>query len=744
MAALDSTGNLFPPLFDVGAVGARMWRRRLRILALTAGALALALVYLAVTKPTYTATASLLIDPRDARSTNFETVLPGIGADSAAVASQVFVIQSRDLLMAVFESERIAEDPEFAGHGLFSFLGGTDKPGKDAVFRRFERRVTVERAGLTYVIDVSFKSSSAQKAARIANAIVERYRAGLSDERESANADVNTRLAERTAALQQNVTEADRAVGAFRIAHEILDPAAGGTLKDQIDQLTTQLIDARTSANQATGRYEQAVAAGASPEALEKLSDIVSSAAIDRLRADYNQRAAELANAEAIYQARHPTIRRLRSELSRTQTLMGKEAERIARELKAKRDLANEAVATIEAKLAALRSQTQAADAAQVELRRLEAKAEAARSVLDDMLKRAEETAQMRGLQRSEARVIGVAAPPVQPTWPTPMLLLPVSAALGLLVGCGLAVAGGPVGARERDFEGVDTGNGKHATTGISALQPILSAPREETDREGRMKGQEVLTQSFPDKARSGRTSLGAVSEDNDAAENEDDASAGARPEDLGRYDLPGVAGMAVPARIRTLRRRFLRQGGEAFSRSLLALVRRIAARLTDDAAPHMLLVSSLRDPAEARLACAMIGISLQQAVQNVLVVEFSSHRLQDGGRSGIFINGASGLATIVCPLGGDRPFALDETLTADFDFVLLLAPSLANRDWNTAFFAAADLMLFALPPAETLEKAQNQLRRHLGAKNIGRSATLVIAAGETAGMTFAVPGAAS
>ncbi len=742
MAALDSTGTMFPPLFDVGAVGARLWRCRLRILALTAGALALALAYLAVTKPTYTATASLLIDPRDARSTNFETVLPGIGADSAAVASQVFVIQSRDLLMAVFDSEGIAKDAEFAGRGFFSFLGGTDKPEKDAIFRRFERRVTVERAGLTYVIDVSFKSSSAQKAARIANAIVERYRSELSGERESANADVNSRLAERTAALQQNVTEADRAVGAFRVAHEILDPAAGGTLKDQIDQLTTQLIDARTSANQATGRYEQAVAADTSPEALEKLSEIVSSAAIDRLRADYNQRAAELANAEAVYQARHPTIRRLRSELSRTQTLMGKEAQRITRELKAKRDLADETVATTEVKLAALRGQTQAADAAQVELRRLEAKAEAARSVLDDVLKRAEETAQMRGLQRSEARVIGVAAPPVQPTWPTPMLLLPVSAALGLLAGCGLAVAGGPVGGRELNFDAAEADIGDRAKLdGSTTTSP--STTREGFGQNGRTKVQETPPLSLVDTAPGQWALPGSTFEGHDAAAHDDDAPAGGLPEYLGRYDLPGIPGMAVPASIRALRRRFLQQGSEAVSRSMLTLVRRIAARLIDDAAPHMLLISSLRDPAEARLASAMIGIGLQQAGQNVLVVEFASHRLQEGGKSDIFINGASGLPTIICPLGGNQPFALDEALARDFDFVLLLAPSLANRDWNAAFFAAADLMLFALPPAKTLEKAQDQLRRHLGARDIGRSATLVIATGETAGMTFALPGAA-
>ena len=54
-------------------------------------------------------------------------------------------------------------------------LTGAGSPEKDAVFRRFERRVTVERAGLTYVIDVSFKSESAEKAARIANAFAGQY-----------------------------------------------------------------------------------------------------------------------------------------------------------------------------------------------------------------------------------------------------------------------------------------------------------------------------------------------------------------------------------------------------------------------------------------------------------------------------------------------------------------------------------------------------------------------------------------
>ena len=684
MAALDSTENNFPPLFDVGAVWARLWRRRLTVLASIAAALALALLYLALTKPTYTATASLLIDPRDARSTHFETVLPGIGADSAAVASQVFVIQSRDLLMTVFESEGIERDPEFSGGGLFSLLTASGAPEKDMVFRRFERRVSVERAGLTYVIEVSFKSQSAEKAARIANAIVERYRAGLAGERENANSDINARLAERIASLQANVSQADRAVGDFKVRHEILDPAAGGTLQSQIDQLTTQAIAARVGADQAKDKYDQVVAAGSSRGGFAKLSEILSSPTIDRLRTDYNQRAAELANAEAVYQARHPAIRRLRSELTRTDALLAVEAGRITRELKAKYELSVETVATLEAKLAALRGKSQAAEAAEIELRRLKARAGAARSVLDDVLKRAEETAQMRGLQLSEAKVIGVAAPPVQPTWPTPLLLLPVSAALGLLAGCGLAVSGGSFECRPRELE---------------RAKPVE------------------------------RTTISRIE---------------AVPASLGHYALPGLPGTGAPARIRAMRRRFLQRGGEAFSQNTLQLVRRIIARLSEHPAPYMLLVSSVRSPAEAKLAGAMIGIGLQRAGQNVLVVEFGG---QTGPRDAdIFVNGASGLPTVVRALpvdGSGRPFALEERLGGDFDFVLLLGPPLVDQGWDATLFADADMMLFALTASESAAEAHGLLRQRLAAESFGRSATLVITADDAMAAEAALQGAA-
>jgi uncharacterized protein involved in exopolysaccharide biosynthesis len=679
MKALSGEENQFPPLFDVGAVWATLWQRRLVVVASVSAAVLAAVCYLAVTTPTYTATASLLIDPRDTRSTAFESVLPGIGPDSAAVASQVFVIESRDLLMAVFAGEGIEDDAEFASEGLLSFLSKPSGSQRDVIFRRFERRVSVERAGLTYVIEVSFKSESPVKAARIANAIVAQYKAGLAGERENANSDVNGQLENRLGALQKNVAAAEHAVGDFKVRHDIVDQAGGGTLQSQIDQLTTQVIEARSASDRARGQYEQALAAGPSSEGLARLSEIVSSSAIDRLRTDYNQRAAELASAEAIYQARHPTIRRLRSELARTSGLLTAEAGRITRELKAKSELSAQAVVALDGKLSALRAKARDADLAKVELRRLEAKAAAARTVLDDVLKRKEETSQMRGLQRSEARVIGVAAPPVQPTWPTPALLLPVSAGLGLVIGCGIAAMLGPA-------------------------RSSGAPPRREKSARG-------TTQA------AGRM----------------------LPTRLGRYDLPGLKEAGTASRIRAMRRRFLHRGGEAFSQNTFQLVRRMIALLTEHPAPYILLVSPVGSPEVARLAGAMLGIGLQRAGQNVLLVE-----LRAGGRrgatgdlaaldAGAFIDGASGLPTVVRTLSDGKDLSGlghgEET-----DFILLVGLPLADVGRNAALLPKLDLMLVALDPSEDAGAAVGMMGRCFGENDAPRAGILIIGSEEAEG----------
>lgn len=452
-----------PLLLDIAGAARTLWSRRLLVLVVATSVFFAAGLYVAVTRPVYTATASLLVDPRAPEATDFGSVLPAIGADSAAIASQVSVIESRSLLGAVFDRLKLVDDPEFTGQGLqgrlASLWGRRPVPSREAVFSRFQQAVSVDREGLTYVIDLGFKSHDPNKAARVVNAIIAEYQQSLTGERSSATSRVNGMLSDRIDKLEADVAAADRAVEAFKDSHRIYDSTTGGTLQSQIDQLTQQLITAEDQANQAESRYQQALADGTSPQGLIKLSEIASSPVIDQLRNDYNQRAATLANAQALYGPKHPTIVSLTSELAKVEGLMAREATRIIQQLQASRDLADANVKALEDRLAALRAQADKSQLAQVQLRQLQGKADAAHAVLSDFLKRAQQTAQMQGLQLSQVRVLSPAVPPAQPSWPKPMLLLPVSALLGLIAGSALALGLGRPVRRERVRTSFETRN---------------------------------------------------------------------------------------------------------------------------------------------------------------------------------------------------------------------------------------------------------------------------------------------
>ena len=438
-----------PMLFDAGATLALLWRRRLLIAAVTVGAILAAVAYLATAQPTYVATASIFVDPRDVKTTNIDSVLPGIGSDSAAIASQVSVIAAPEQLRKVFVSLGLEFDPAYAAGGFLSSLFGFGTGDRgDMSFEKFRRSVTIAREGLTYVINVSVRSSDSEKAAQIANAIVDQYIAGASSERSTAAGDVNAALSDRIEGLQNDVIAAELAVEEFKERNGIFDSATGGTLQSQIDQLASQLISAQDELAQAQARHEQAVAAGSSPADLARLGDVSSSPQASALRDQYNERAATLASAEATFGPRHPNVIQAKAQLDIVADLLRREAGRLTLQLASDRDAAQGKVTQLQGDLDSLRQRASLSSVAQVELRQLQGRADAARAVLTDFLQRSQETSQIQGLPASQVQVISRASAPPEPVWPKPSLLLPLAGALGLMLGSGLALVLGERGPR--------------------------------------------------------------------------------------------------------------------------------------------------------------------------------------------------------------------------------------------------------------------------------------------------------
>ena len=85
----------------------------------------LGLVYVFSAQPHYTAEASLIIDTRKVQL--FQQALLGdSGINSAAVESQVEILKSESIALAVIKNIRLFEDPEFVGSrsGFISSLTG--------------------------------------------------------------------------------------------------------------------------------------------------------------------------------------------------------------------------------------------------------------------------------------------------------------------------------------------------------------------------------------------------------------------------------------------------------------------------------------------------------------------------------------------------------------------------------------------------------------------------------------------
>jgi polysaccharide biosynthesis transport protein len=433
-----------------------LWRARL-IAVVALGVVAVAAATLAIVPPKYKGTTILLVDPRQPRVTNSEAVLAGIGADAAAVESQVELIQSSALARKVIAKLDLASDPEFTSasvterikDGLLWMLGRPPAASADArinrLVYRFQSGLSVHRRGLTYILEVSYFSVNAEKAARISGAVAEAY---LDDQR-AAKREVTARasgwLGDRIEEMRDRVRRAERAVADYRSANRIVDVTQGNKLvARQIEDITQQLALARSRKAEARGRLERVEEArrhAANPAALAALGEVLQSQVIGNLRTQYAEAARLEAEYSALYGTRYPALVAVRAQLADLRRQIDREIERVAAGVRNDYEVASSRETALEAELAKLKEQSESFGQADVALRELEREAQAERALFEQFLSRGKETNEQQSLQIADARIVSPALTPIKPERPVAALLLAVAAACGLLFGVALVLA---------------------------------------------------------------------------------------------------------------------------------------------------------------------------------------------------------------------------------------------------------------------------------------------------------------
>jgi succinoglycan biosynthesis transport protein ExoP len=383
--------------------------------------------------------------------------------DDTEIASQVYILSSESIVVQVVRSMNLTRDPEFVGspnargapslnkliHIIKHSIGLNDNItiNSDALLERtavenFLKRLSIYREDVANVINVTFASEDANKAADIANAIADTYLTANSEAKFKSTKIVSQLLQDRLTELKVQAIDADRALQNYKIANNLVNTGKGLLNSEQLSNLSTQLTNARIAMTEAKARLDRIQQATGEGMPSATVPDAINSGVIVSLRSQYRELAARVTDIESRVGPEHMAVVKLRERMDALGRAIRDEEQRIANSYTTDYQIAKARSSELAATVAELVGEAGTSSQAQVTMRELESSAEALRNLYNNFLQKFQEinTVQTQTIPVRDARIITRAAPPLHKSSKKSAFVLAGSIMFGFLLGGGAAI----------------------------------------------------------------------------------------------------------------------------------------------------------------------------------------------------------------------------------------------------------------------------------------------------------------
>lgn len=419
-----------------------LWRRRL-VIAVAAGlGLAVSLYLVATTPPTFVATAVAAFEVGQVDL--LDEAPPTERAPSpTALNTEIQILTSRTLAEKVIKALDLENDPDFnpfldrgdAGFSLRSLIAGAlggGTPPREPTAEEIRQRtvdsvlaaIQVRLVGASFAFSVRAETSSAERSAQLANAVVDTYIAERSVRRLALSEGAAEAVSRRLAALQDTLRRVEQEVAVRRAE------APPGAESDLVE-LSRQITAVRETADAADLRRRDA-------------EERIVALAAARARGD-EEASFEAASASWLGETRRDLLD-LRAALA-----AGDPTARVAFQtrLDAVASALTDAAAAAAQRAEALRGQVDSLQAeydrqsrALIDLREYERQATATRSAYETLLTRLRERSTESSVDplSPEARLLSAAVPPRRPDSPRKPMLIAFGLIGGTAIGFGVAL----------------------------------------------------------------------------------------------------------------------------------------------------------------------------------------------------------------------------------------------------------------------------------------------------------------
>lgn len=430
LTAEDSPG--YAPGNHAGQLDASRLSRFLRenyklFLGIMALMLGLAALYTVRQDPVYETKASVLLDQRKKQVVQgLDEVLSPLPADSSIVDTEVELLSSSGMAFQVARRAGLIPDVPVDRMSL------QQQEDASLVVRDIMERRTIGRVGLTYLIDIRYKSSDPETAQRLANLYAQTYIDSQVNVRVEENTRVRRHLENEIARLRSQVMQADEAVASYKARTGLNGNTAAGTLTEQeISSYNQTLALARAQAAEDSRRA--AVAQGQIARGVDNLGELNTPSMSD-LRSQQTAASALVAQLASRYGPNHPELITARQQLTEINRLLAGQGSRVVSGLEAQAQASAGRASEIAGKLSSTEGRLAGADKAAVQLRALESEVAAPKALLDAYMSRLAQISTQSGIEQADARVTAYAPLPVDASGPSWLVNLAIGAFLGAIV----------------------------------------------------------------------------------------------------------------------------------------------------------------------------------------------------------------------------------------------------------------------------------------------------------------------
>lgn len=415
----------------------KLWRQRRVFVGTVFLLTALAAIITIQMTPIYRADALVMVAPPKAKVLNIESIVAGLPFDSDTINSEIAIIRSRRLAGRVVAKLDLAKDPEFnrklrPNDGLLGWLQGLAKTkpatlspeaaaarARANVVNEFQLALEVQPVFRSRVIAIRVESTDPNKAAQLANTVADLYLLDQLEAKFEATQRATNWLNERLTQLRKAVDLSERAVEAYRREARLVKGKDDVSIaSQQISELSSQLIVARTKRAEAEARLSQIERLLKSGRGVNSAAEVLSSPLIQRLRERESQVIGKMAELSAEYGRKHPKLIAVRAEINDLRRKIRAEVRKIIEGVRSEVQIARVREQSMTASLTKLESRIADLNKKSVRLRALDREAKANRALLDTVLSRFKETTAQSGIQSPDARIISRAVPPTKAAAP--------------------------------------------------------------------------------------------------------------------------------------------------------------------------------------------------------------------------------------------------------------------------------------------------------------------------------------